>query len=467
MAFLLLVFPKDLAVLGYGLLGLAAVVTTLVTVAISSRSIVKGCLLSIGLALTSTAREFSLNGWDHIFSGSFLVIATSIQLRMRSSTTASLISMVLIFLGVLYRPDAAVIGMSLVVTLLITAHSVKLKFLMAFALATFGASFLILNFWQFGRFTPTTYRLKMGAVPSFDYVFQYFIVNGIFEFSAITFLLILLLFCSAEPIRHQTIPVALGTIFTAAIAVVNSDVFPAARMFWVPAAVLACVISRISFPFGWEPQFVNFSFKDLTRRISNRRIVPLLATGLLLGAHSIYGFAVQWDHASISREEIPTSRTAEHYVLAQWIDSELLPEDGAIGVFYAGTAFYLDRFEIADFLGKGDEFIAQTKVKWGPPGHNKWDIEGTIRKWNPQVIVPAVGYDPTESGVLSKAHKDLTQEIDYGFVSDLVINKDMRNRYSWCIPAQIQTNGTKLGLLIRRDVIEGLRDLSCPIWSNS
>ena len=75
---------------------------------------------------------------------------------------------------------------------------------------------------------------------------------------------------------------------------------------------------------------------------------------------------------------------AQQLAVADFIMKRLSPTDGAVGVFYLGAvSFALPEFEIADFLGKADEQIAQLNPKWGPPGHNKWNIELTLRKSNP------------------------------------------------------------------------------------
>jgi len=84
--------------------------------------------------------------------------------------------------------------------------------------------------------------------------------------------------------------------------------------------------------------------------------------------------------AAVSKASLYTSPTAQQFVISKWIEKNLDPKDGAIGFYYLGVSYHLPTFEIADFLGKADEVIAISSVKWGPPGHNKWDTEKTLGK---------------------------------------------------------------------------------------
>jgi hypothetical protein len=155
-----------------------------------------------------------------------------------------------------------------------------------------------------------------------------------------------------------------------------------------------------------------------------------------------------------TEEEISISQTAKFYVATDWINANLLPGDGAIGLFYAGMAFHLMKFDTADFLGKADELIARSDQKWGPPGHNKWDISATLQKWNPQAIIPSGSlFDPTTKLALKDAVKEINLKSDFGFAPSLIVNRDIRANYSWCRVAMSYNNfRLSEGIFLRKDI---------------
>ena len=70
----------------------------------------------------------------------------------------------------------------------------------------------------------------------------------------------------------------------------------------------------------------------------------------------------------------------------------------SVGVFYAGTLPYYCDFRAIDFLGKSDKYIAslpphirteeevKTKVRYTAPGHNKYDLNYSIKTLLPTFI---------------------------------------------------------------------------------
>jgi hypothetical protein len=149
-------------------------------------------------------------------------------------------------------------------------------------------------------------------------------------------------------------------------------------------------------------------------------------------------------NAVISRNLVYTSPTAQQYVIAKWIDENLRPSDGSIGFFFLGVSYDLPRFEIADVLGKADESIATSNVKWGPPGHNKWDIDKTLAKWKPQAIVPAGPSDPTlpETRENSRRH-----------APDLLLNDRISKEFTYCyVPDSVAGVSDKWGFFLRKDI---------------
>jgi hypothetical protein len=161
----------------------------------------------------------------------------------------------------------------------------------------------------------------------------------------------------------------------------------------------------------------------------------------------------------ISIKEVPVSATASQYVLTRWIDQHLDPANGPIGFFYLGLSFHLDRFEIADFLGKADELIARSRVNWGPPGHNKWDISATLEKWKPQAIVPAGPSDFSDRDVLARARGRLMVREDFGFAPALIINPHVSKGYNYCHVRPFRSGlKDEWGLFLRKDIAKTVGD---------
>jgi hypothetical protein len=131
----------------------------------------------------------------------------------------------------------------------------------------------------------------------------------------------------------------------------------------------------------------------------------------------------------------------------------LKPSDGAIGFYYLGVSYHLPGFEIADFLGKADEMIATSAVRWGPPGHNKWDTNKTVKKWNLQAIVPSGNADFNIIANVDNAKKALAGKRDFGFAPDLLVNDNINEKYAYCY---LKSDGNKTqdkwGFFLRKDL---------------
>lgn len=312
---------------------------------------------------------------------------------------------------------------------------------------------MVVNWLQFGQLTPTTARLKIGASPSLHYSLNYLYVNGWRRFSAITLCGVLTLVLLW---RVQRLPGAVRTILAACLATLglttlNSDVFSGARMFWMPACVLsALVLSTANARPGGAPIAAGTTIAP-----GARRDTVLAAIGLAVLVVLAWRLPAKSPHVvRVDAAHVAGSYTAPQYVLTQWIDAHLAPSDGAVGLYWLGMGYYLPRFEIADFLGKADELIARQPVKWGPPGHNKWDTDATVRKWRPQVIIPTL--PPPWDGDFKayRAHlAALTQRREgWGFVHDLVLSQVVAEQYRYCYIGAWRGIEDRWGMYIRHDV---------------
>ena len=149
------------------------------------------------------------------------------------------------------------------------------------------------------------------------------------------------------------------------------------------------------------------------------------------------------------------------------MEKNLEPTDGSIGLYWLGIGYHLPSFEIADFLGKADELIASQPVKWGPPGHNKWNTGATIRKWNPQVIFPSIS-DLRDISV-EESKKWIANRENFGFIADLRLNQIVLNSYSYCTTTEGMPKKQSWNFFLRNDLMEKHSDaVNCvPVnWSS-
>ena len=435
-AALIAILPFNLAVAAFGLVGFAAVVGTYVIIVWKSRSLINAAILVSALALTATNVEFALTGWDHLLQGFLLSAAVALSLSVPLDRNRLLAISLVAGLAVLARPDGAIIAAAVLASCFATfGREWRLALLPLIGPAgMLIGGFLLINMVQFGFLTPTTARLKAGAAPSASYMWDYLYANGVVTYTAASLVVILAVVSALawKKIRSVQIGLIIGSsLITAAIAAVNSDFFPGARMFWTPAVVMATALA-ITFP-GIVQVGPALPLDDTGRiatgwsRTAERLLVAGVVGALLLGA-GIVGL----ERAVVSKEALGGSRTAQQFLATQWINENLAPENGSIGVFYAGEAAHLPNFEAADFLGKADEAIAVLEPEWGPPGHNKWDIDLTLDKWRPQAILSTIDQDPLDSESDTVAAEWRDRQWTHGYLADLITNESIRSDFRYC-----------------------------------
>ena len=470
-ACLLKLVRPNVAIVFYALLGLISVAGTAVVIVWYSRSTINALLLVLLLLFTSTNLMFALNGWDHLFQGFFLVFATALSLKPRMTSRRMFAVSLLLVLGTLFRPDGLIIALGILVVVSLSSSRARQFILFGAApyILLVGAV-LALNLHQFGHFTPTTARLKFGAAPSLGYILKYIIANGIFSYSALTLLVILTVFYFAF---LRTMPGAKGLIVTscclvtAAIALYNSDYLSGARMIWSAVCVLAVLISVLSpalFPSFKHRMKVLLEIGPVYRPQSStspssyatagsRAFLAFIAIVVVGSVASL--MAQRHESAVISHKSFYESKTAQQFFISRWIANNLAPSDGSIGFFVLGVSYDLPQFEIADFNGVADESIARRKAGKGMPGHNKWDVNTTLEKWNPQAIVPGGPIDPT---------RPETRENSLTHAPYLLSNSKITGGYAYCyVPDSDTGTRDQWGFYVRKDIAaRHLDQLRCP-----
>ena len=404
--------PGYWSVWGYVALSLMSAAGALAVIACASRQTWSGCLLAALLAMTQTHFNFVLSAWDHVFQAFFMTCATAMALQKKSDGKSAVMACLLAALGLLYRPDGLPVFLSIIGIVFLRAKRGKQIIAGVFMSLALLAVVLFFNYMQFGHITPTTARLKIGASPSLAYSLEYAASNGWMAYTTLSLCLLLGFAFALSWKRTEGAERMLlgGCVVTVMVALINSDVFIAGRMFWMPACVMALILGRIV---DW--------------RISGKWMkwmMVALCVACLLHA---------WSSAKKNESDIYSFVMPQHDLI-HWIKGNLRHSDGVIGLYWLGMAYYIPDFDVSDFLGKADEMIASQSVKWGPPGHNKWDADATIAKWHPQFIIPAlpVSWEKDDARIRQEAMKGMALRQGWGFMHDLVLSRQLMNEYAHC-----------------------------------
>lgn len=424
-----------------------------------SRLLAISMMLITAYSLTNTL--YVLHAKDHIFMAFFLLLSTFLVLRWKDTVAYVILLSLFSLAAFLFRPDGFILAAFLLLAALLrTEH--KLRYLV-YSGSIFGTLFLVvlyLNYSLFGYITPTTARLKIGASPTMEYILHY--AHGlVFEHVTIMHLilvcfgLIILFFNRFK--KQYLIAIIAGSLLTILYALYNSDVFVGGRMFFGAAVVLIFTVTQIVDP---RPLIMEIQesalFRDLSARYRNKlRILKWISLmSLLLLIYSLGRDAVVNIYESLVTEvSITSSEITKQFLLTEWINTHLEPDNGSIGLFYLGIGYHLRDFELADFLGKGDEMIAQTEVKWGPPGHNKWDIDKSLDKWSPQVIIPAAPVDIQNDFLKAEALIYIEERLPFSFQSELILNDRMLDQYHYCFAVfDTETFPDYWGMFVRNDI---------------
>jgi hypothetical protein len=471
-AALIEVLPLNLAVASYALIGFILVLISLSLIIVVSQSRFNGLFLVTCLVFSSTFRQYSLNGWDHLFSSFFLLLAAYFSLEDKIRLSKVLLISVMIFLGVGFRPDGLIIGLAIIASYYLKTREVFRTISISVIVLGMLVAILLQNQSNFGHFTPTTARLKLGSVIPLRDKFDYIVNNGLLTFSSISILFFSLTFVIIFKrfFPRYSMALVFGSVISGLYAFYVSDVFSAARMFWTSSNVLVLLIAmyapKVLKNATLEARELN---SDYLNPIFSNKVFKILKNGFIgalllvvcinLGANTR---AKLGSLGSIVRSEVSSSPTASQFVVAQWVNQNLDPSDGAVGLYMLGIGFHMPTFEIADFLGKADELIASQPSKWGPPGHNKWDTEASIRKWSPQLIIPA----ERDMLAISKAQATdwLQEKRWWAFVPDLRLSKSLASSYSYCriVANQADSNVGPWGFYLRNNIIaRGHESITC------
>lgn len=327
---LLKVMSNSIATIAFSVLGFLSVLIVFITLIITSKSLSNGLILVAALCLTTTHSLYVLNGWDHLFQSAFLSVGTALVLKSKNSVFAYLVAATCLAIGTFARPDGIIISSFIILSaylLNLSRFRVSLSLVLPFiVLIALG---LFINFLQFSEFTPTTARLKIGASPSIIYSTTYLLKNGVFSFSSISMIVILLILYVSQ--RHlwsnrALIPIFLGCSLVSLFAAFNSDVFEGGRMFWTSACVMAVALT------GSAPKLVNLNLENLNKIIAFSREYKkisffsrltakfyALTFILIIALSSIFSISEKINNLLVRENSYSPSSTAQIYRIVKWI----------------------------------------------------------------------------------------------------------------------------------------------------
>jgi hypothetical protein len=245
-------------------------------------------------------------------------------------------------------------------------------------LLVFPASQTLWRRWYYDAWVPNTYTLKVTGMPlglrlanGWAYVWPTLLVL------AGVLLLLALAACDRRVRRFWPATAAVVAVIASTVAL-GGDVFPLER-FLAPAVPLA-MASAIA--------FAATITSDRPRTRAGLAALAIAGSWLALEAGHLRYFTF--------REQVSFGRSPRALVNTALAIRQLTTPKALIGVFWAGTIpYYADRRAV-DFLGKCDPAIArlppdlESAVGGRPlrtaPGHNKYDLEYSIRRLRPDYV---------------------------------------------------------------------------------
>lgn len=241
------------------------------------------------------------------------------------------------------------------------------------------------RWFYYGELVPNTYTLKVSQIPLTVRINDGLIYSlGFIVSFALPWILSSTGFLLARN-RKTALLLSFPLLFTVYQLWTGGDVFTRWR-FFVPVVPFLFIssfagIDRIT-------DFLSHFLKDFGQR-KNIIIIILLALCILISNFNFF-------QEAFFITPLPETSNNEHTVSVAIAIKALTKPEASIGVFTAGTLpFYSDRHAI-DFLGKADPYIASLyphlpqKVNWFQPatmpGHNKYDLNYSIKKLQPTYI---------------------------------------------------------------------------------
>lgn len=381
-----------------------------------------GLLSAVLLLFNSSVFVYSLNGFEvamqmFLLSFSYLWLIPGQDKEQLPASRA--FTLLLTAVAVLFRPDSIVFFFACAAILFYrnwkeNSGQKMLNLCLVFLLsALLIAGLLAFQYFYYGSILPNTYFLKAargGDLPWWSAA--YFVSN--FLLSPQFFLLLCSLIYLTQKIR--TCPkqrfcaaylIGLILVWIAYVYSVGGDTFLLGR-FYIPLIPLLCACSSI------------FLTQWLDQKSGKSIYLPKAVLVVFLLFYLYRSFV---EVQTVIKHERWKNESSILSALA--VRKSGLAPQSLIAVFRAGTTpFFLPEYRFHDMLGKSDARIARTAVKWGPPGHNKWDLDYSLNEERPDLLI--VAFEGMDDRL---AEKLLADREPFGFTPALWLNRQFRSHY--------------------------------------
>jgi hypothetical protein len=415
-------------------------------VALSAESSIAAYMTLFFLVISPCFLEYGPSIWEHIPQSLFVTLAICIYLGKISfiKLWREESALLLLSLAFLIRPDTLPL---LAIFFAIALLKLNRERSWISAVSICSCLFLIglyfaLHHHFYGTFAPNTYYLKVALGVASVLTGMHYVERSAFQ-CIVPFFIAYLSFVSfgrkKPTLNSYNLVIACFLLQICYIAVVGGDVFLFGR-FFVLLAPITCLLFC----------------EDLTHLTS--RDYGKISAAFVIFVFSLFAFS--HFRESIADIQIPTGREvllkedaqAAQASMVDFLQKNLSPEDGQIGLCWLGTlSYYMPQYKFADFLGKADSHIAHEEPKWGPVGHNKWDIEYSLTTHH----ISAIPIEPAEAEYDS-AVQAMHSKRPFGFWAAIVADPYTRTHYTYLSPNELKIPST-WGLLVRNDLIPRLQ----------
>jgi hypothetical protein len=431
------------------MVSMALSMAILMMVSLFAENISAAVLTVATLALLPTMRLYAPTIWEHIPQCLFVTTGLCVVLGRWPQLARWRYEAGLLFLTAAFwlRPDCLPLMLPI---MCVIAWRIKKGLNVSSAAALLIsiaaiAGYFALHFHFYGAFLPNTYYLKVSFGPASIAEGLFYVARTVLDSATPLALLALLLMVLLRH-RGMALPeavVCVGLLLQLFyIVFVGGDVFPCGRFF--------LLISPMVWMLFWEKTLDVMKDTPVRRQAAGVWAIRITLFCFLLAQIKFLADQEQQKDHNIqvygrSSVSLMPDPPREEAALSEYIQSHFTPADGQVGLFYLGAlGYYLPNYHIADFLGKADAVIAHEPVKWGPVGHNKWDIHHTLEARHVAVI-------PYTLIPVSSAEDALRRKQNFAFIPALELDPYLRAHYTYFSPERLGLGYS--GLLVRNDLV--------------